>query len=496
MKFLDRLNIKTKIISSFIAVILVITAFIVIFFPIKYKSQAMKSLLNKATSIAEMTAYNIAPALDFQDTTMVLDIFEGLKLDTDLSYILLLDINDNKYASYQYEFEDGEIIYQSGVNIYRNHLNVNITVKSGDSRLGTLILGFSLKRINSQAGEYFRLILAVGIIILLGGVLLGWLISNAITQPINLLVKRVENISQQSGDWTTEIPVKSEDEIGKLAVAFNEMIRTLRDLVFKILNSADKVSNSAKKLSENSQDINTTTQEVSSTIQEISSGASNTALRVEEASQVLEKMATDVVNVAMSAQDAVKVINHINESVDSAVEVIKRLVKHSEKIHEFVAVISKITDQTNLLALNASIEAARAGEAGRGFNVVAEEVKKLADHSAEAADKIGTIIREIVLEIEEAVNKMSQSSSAVQEGKEVISNVSRSIKEIIAENTKQMEKNIHEIASMAEEAASATEETSASTEEITTAMEDMAASTQELYSLALHLRELVRKFNV
>ncbi|RKZ29340.1 hypothetical protein DRQ36_08900, partial [bacterium] len=297
-------------------------------------------------------------------------------------------------------------------------------------------------------------------------------------------------------DLTSEVPVTTDDEIGKLAGSFNNMLSGLRGMIMSVLDTANEVSKLIKQLSVSSQDINATTEEVSTTIQEISAGAARTAQRVEETSRVMDDMGLGVEEITSSSRKAVEKINAISKTVGESMEVVEELVAYSEQIGEFVNVISDIANQTNLLALNASIEAARAGEAGRGFTVVAEEVKKLAEDSGEAADKINHIITDIRKKIDDTMQNMRASFVSVEEGREVIAGVSTQIQDIMTTGANRVKSKITEIATMSEDAASATQETSAATEEITSSMEQMNSLIQQLYDRAAELHELVEKFKV
>ena len=357
----------------------------------------------------------------------------------------------------------------------------------------------------------------------------------SITRPLNSLVKSTEVIA--SGDLTQEVNAQSEDEIGDLANSFRQMLESLRNTVGQLLSTSAQVSSSSEELSAASEQMNSTTQEVSSTVQQIAKGAQTTAQRVEETSKVMEQMNASVSQVAAGAQQAasaslqakhaaekgseaaeetMKKMNSIFGVIANSSQVVKKLGERSEDITQIVSVITDIADQTNLLALNAAIEAARAGEAGRGFAVVADEVRKLAEGSAKAADQISRLIKEIQKETGQAVTAMEAGSKEVSEGRQIVTENSRAFKEIVkvveqtatmveqisaateqmAAGTKQVVKSVDEIAANAEEAASATEEAAASTEEMTASMEEMTASAQELAEMAIRLRELGKRFKV
>ncbi|GEM_PF-550886 len=389
----------------------------------------------------------------------------------------------------------------------------------------------------SEIDKMIRWEITLGIFTGLISILLLWWISRGIVRPLRQVVDRVNDIAEAAGDLTNTVPVVSNDELGDLAKAFNKMLAGLKTMVIEITGSAERLSSSSQQLSSSAQEMNATTQEVSSTVQQIAKGTENTARQVEETSKVMEQMSASVGQVAFSAQqtggasaqanqaaqrggeaakEAVNKMAKIYETVTDSARVIQKLGERSEQINEIVNVITDIADQTNLLALNAAIEAARAGEAGRGFAVVADEVRKLAEGSGKAAEQISGLIKDIQKETNQAVKSMEIGSKEVTEGKDTIAKANAALEEIIklvamtavrveeisasaqqmASGTKQVVKSVGDIASNAEETASATEETSASSEEMTAAMEEMAASAQELSQMAVNLRELVGNFKV
>lgn len=391
------------------------------------------------------------------------------------------------------------------------------------------------KRVGNEADLVATQTMIGLLIALFLGVLAASLISRTISIPLGRLKNAAAVIAQ--GDLTRSMEVKSQDDVGDLAKSFQMMVEGLRNLTKQALITAERVSSSSQQLSSLSEELNATTQEVSSTVQQIAKGAETTARRVEETSKVMEQMNASVNQVATGAQqaasnsiqanqtarrgreaanEAVTKINKIYQTVTDSAEAVKKLGTRSEQISEIVNVITGIADQTNLLALNAAIEAARAGEAGRGFAVVADEVRKLAEGSAKAAEQISSLIKQIQKETQEAVHAMEAGSKEVTEGRDVVQKAGEALGEIVkaventasmveqisaateqmAAGTKQVVKSVDDIASTAEEAASATEEASASTEEMTASMEEMTASAQELAQMAIELRRLVGKFKV
>ena len=361
------------------------------------------------------------------------------------------------------------------------------------------------------------------------------LIRRQLLRPMRLLITAIEPAAQ--GDLSQRVAITSEDEFALLGKAFNAIVANLHDMVGKIRSLSGKVAAFAQEISTSSREMNGATQEISSTVQKISRGVMTQAKSIENTSKLMEDMSSSVKQVAGNAAtaaksseqsvdqaenggksigEAVQKMNRITETVSNAAVVVQALGEKSKQIGQITETITNIADQTNLLALNAAIEAARAGDAGRGFAVVAEEVRKLAEGSAEAARRIGALIKGIQEETPKAVKSIQAGTKEVTEGAQIVSRVSDALGQII--NTAQRSANmvneittatqaqlsytdnitkaIEEVASVAHESASATEQASSSAEEQTASMQELTASAEELARLASELQNLVNKFQL
>ena len=356
-----------------------------------------------------------------------------------------------------------------------------------------------------------------------------------ITQNINE-VKRISALMAE-GNLRHEMIVSSRDEFGQMGQNFNSMTVNLRKLLHKIINNSQHVASSSEQLTASAQQTAKATEHIAITVQDIASAmetqtgyAGQTTASVNEISTRIFNVNSDVqivtnmtLETAQKAVDGHKVINKalnhmdmISEKVSTATDVVNVLGDKSREIDKISSLITNIAGQTNLLALNAAIEAARAGEQGRGFAVVADEVRKLAEQSEIAAKQISIIISEIQKETGKAVQIMSESTDSVQNGIslftqtkstfeeiqeaiEKVSNRSTGIAQVIdgiSLGTKQIVDSVSGIAKSTNETSASVQNVAASTEEQTASMEEIQAAAAMLATLANELDEAINHFQV
>jgi methyl-accepting chemotaxis protein len=372
----------------------------------------------------------------------------------------------------------------------------------------------------------------VGVLLVISLILLHFII-RSISRPLNQLMRATETI--RKGDLTEKVEVTSKDELGQLANGFNEMSESLRTVLLEVNQTAIQLAASSEELTASAGQTAKATEHIASSMQEMASGTEQQVHSVGESARTVGEMAVGVQQIAANAghvsevariasvkseegrvviDEVVTQMSSIHHTVDGLGQVVKGLGERSKEIGEILQVITGISAQTNLLALNAAIEAARAGEHGRGFAVVADEVRKLAEQSAQSAQQIAQLINQIQEETTNAVLSMDKVIHEVESGmgvvhtagdsfkhiKESVEEVAQQILEVssaseqLATGTQQVVQSIELISQVAQEASSGTQRVSASSEEQLASMEEITASAQSLSNMAESLQELVDKF--
>jgi len=352
-----------------------------------------------------------------------------------------------------------------------------------------------------------NLIIVATLIALLLAAFLGIIITRSITKPLNRAVSTAERVAD--GDLTVEIETNTSDETGLLLKAMKNMTDKLRKMVGDIKQASASMASGSQQLSASSEEI---TRSMSSQ----SARASQIATSAEEMSQTVIDIAKNSSNIASAATDTASIAGQgahiVNKSVEeseaiaatvgNSVRVMQTLGDRSKQIGEIVAVINDIADQTNLLALNAAIEAARAGEQGRGFAVVADEVRKLAERTAKATSEIGGMIGSIQTEVGHAVESMDETSKKVETGLKYSKNAGEQLGTIVSSATS-LQGMVQQIATATEEMSTTSEAISgdiqqiaSGSSEISSGADQIAQSSTELARLAGDLKVIVEQFKV
>lgn len=321
------------------------------------------------------------------------------------------------------------------------------------------------------------------------------------------LYESMDQLASGDGDLTFRLPAGSTDEIGKTSAAFNNFMDKLHEIMSLVKQSTEKVASSSTQLSaiatqvekgsnqqrEQSTLAATATEEMNATVNEVAKNASNAVNFSRNASETAGK-GDKIIN------DTIKEMQNISKSVEGVANVVESLGKSSEHIGKIVSLINDIADQTNLLALNAAIEAARAGEQGRGFAVVADEVRKLAERTTTSTAEISKMIESIQIDTQKAVTSMAEEKQEVERGVILAREAGQALKQIV-DGSQRVTDMISGIATAAEEQSTAAGEISNSVETIAhvakennQAVSNIASAANDLLKLSTELQQMVGMF--
>ena len=565
---MKNLKIRTKMLLMSLSSIMLLTIILIALSYAQINSMFKNNLLMQLTSNMSLAkeyievkysgAWNIKDGKLYKGSKLInddIDIVDSIKNKTGNEFSILLNdtrvsttvITDGKRAvgakvsdSFldMVKKENSTHIEETNVNDQKFQIIYSPLMDETNKFIGIVVMGINKSDMISKINDLMRNIVLIAFALALALVLVTIRIVKGITSPLTKAVDELENMS--NGDFSKEIKGSYDhrrDEVGILYKALKYMQISIKESLNDIKHFSRNIEEQAQNLSSISEEMSVSSENVSIAMHDIAQNTgtqsgeiNNIAHMINKLNENLSNITNDINDVHSSSKNISAVslesnremkklidnIKNINEAFEQYYKRIFGLSNKIKKVNEISAVINGIADQTNLLALNASIEAARAGEVGKGFNVVAEEIRKLSEETKVSSKSIGDLIIEISKEsdymikdtenlsvgmntqlstINGSLSNFEKIIISINEIMPKIEGINRFIERINSENNDILWK-MNNISSSHQQIAASTEEVSASSEEMSSASEEVSSASQKMHEITEEMIKSVNKFKI
>jgi len=496
------MKIKAKLVSLSVA-----TAFMTLSIGatllIQNGNKAAQAMLEDEHAALTMVLGNsVSGALVFYDSDGALSVVSSLRDKASVTGAMVFDVDGELVAQYTREgAEDIDPPYAkglsdwTGVKIENDSIVGRTIVSSEDEAVGAILVVSDLTALSKQQASALRMVGFVMLICISLAIVMSLILQRSITKPIDRIVRRVRDISEGEGDLTAQIEIIGNDELTDLAKYFNDFIGQVHGIISEVAHATQQVQESSGMIGQSTEDV-------SERMKEQSTQTMRAFVAVEEMSASVEQVATQAKNTAEQASDAKQIAEEGHQIVTETVDRIRLIADHvkqsgsaveglgihADQIGDIISMINDIADQTNLLALNAAIEAARAGEHGRGFAVVADEVRKLAERTSSATTEVSESIEAISNETEKVINLTTLSQEAVDEGTTFAEQAGDALERIV--------RSFEEVSTTVTSISASAVEQSAASSEITNGVDNIQKQQTENFQSIGEVSDRVRELGV
>ncbi|MEW6776533.1 MAG: methyl-accepting chemotaxis protein [Bdellovibrionota bacterium] len=502
-------GIRTKLVGT----ILVLSALTAVLFGIFLYSfagrQAREALRARAESVSHMLAFAANAGLEFSDADAVRKSLGAIETNQEVLFVQVRDAHGAEVALYVAPNAPGG--GKSADAFLRDTavVSVEAPVESGigSGRLGTVVAGLSSATVERSIRESAFVGLGVAFGVAIVGFFAAFFLARSITHPLAKTGEILQEIAE--GDFTRRLDAGSNDELGLLARSVNRMAGEVQPVLVSIAAVSSELSQAgeqlgaaAARLSSSAETQNRLSTESAGTVEELSGSAQAVFNFSKETSGKCESARVAAEKGASSLEPAAQVSKQMGKALEETSQVVSRLYQKSDDIGQIISLIKEISSQTNLLALNAGIEAARAGEAGRGFEVVATEVRKLAESSDGASAQIRSILDTLQGDVRKTVESVDMLRAHVDASSNALLDAIRAFDQIVAavdeaaRLSSQMLAVAQQQASSSDQAARGISKILSESQSVASQSLEMAHTVDALGQISVRLKGLVSKFRV
>jgi len=499
-------SIKRKLTFGNVATTLVATLALVLISAWKLSSSSSESLRLNSRTIAVLMAEAVKASVQFEDVGVIdqqMDQLIKANQDVSLAAVVVLDGTNVKVMSQKKQAgadkmdalafsqallakaPEGKQILNLPVQGFEGFT----TAIPEAGKKAYVVLAVNRIRTGAEIRKSIALMAIAGLCILVLTVLAAGVLAKALVKPLEVIQRRMKDISEGEGDLTARLEVQGNDEIAQLSAGFNHFVANIQGIIQQVISISNTIASGSLEMNAGMAEMSSTAESIARTAESQKTSVQQATGKVggiAESSKVNNANVSNALQVFDQAQNAA---TQGGTSVGEAIRGMQVINDSSKQIGSILTVITEIANQTNLLSLNAAIEAAKAGEHGKGFAVVAEEVRKLAERSAQAAKEITTLIHTSSRSIQDGNEMVNAVGAILHNIQEAITASGQKMKAIGVQSQAQSQDStmvvtvMGELSGIAEQNAAATEEMAATIHETTRAVDDLTNAAENLNAL-------------